>query len=68
MTEVAPGVFQSEPLELTAGSELKVRQGASWDVNYGTTGLGGDNLIVEADGTYVVELDLNTETLSIIPA
>ncbi len=68
MEEVAPGVFQSEVLELTAGSELKVRQGASWDVNYGVTGLGGDNLIVEADGTYVVELDLNTETLSIIPA
>lgn len=66
MTEVSEGVYQSEPLELNAGEELKVRQGASWDVNYGVTGLDGDNLVVEADGTYIVEINLNTETLSLI--
>ena len=66
MTEVEAGVFQSEVLELHAGEEFKVRQGASWDVNYGTTGLNGDNFVVEADGNYIVQLDLNTETLSLI--
>ena len=57
------GVFTSEPLELHAGEELKVRQGASWDVNYGTDGANGTNLKVEADGTYIVVLDLAEETI-----
>ena len=34
MTEIEAGVFQSEPLELKAGEELKCRQGAAWDVNF----------------------------------
>ncbi len=51
MTETAAGTFQSEPLELKAGDELKCRQGASWDVNFPA-----DNVVVEADGTYVVQL------------
>ncbi len=66
MTEVEPGVFQSDPLDLAAGDELKVRQGASWDVNYGVDGLDGSNLVVDADGTYIVQFDTNTETLSLI--
>ena len=35
MTEVSAGVYESNPLELKAGEEFKVRQGASWDVNFG---------------------------------
>ena len=41
MTEVEAGVFQSEPLELKAGEELKCRQGAAWDVNFPA-----DNVVV----------------------
>ena len=60
MTEVADGVFESEPLELKAGEEFKVRQGASWDVNYGNDGtIGGPNVVVEADGTYIVRLTID---------
>ena len=51
VVETAEGTFQSEPLELKAGDELKCRQGASWDVNFPA-----DNVVVEADGTYVVQL------------
>ena len=61
MTEVEPGVFESEALELKAGEELKVRQGASWDVNYGADGLNGANVVVEADGTYIVRLTIDGE-------
>ena len=72
MTEVEPGVFKSEPLELHAGEEFKVRQGASWDVNYGMdNGVatpGGTNVKVEADGTYVVVLDLNAMTVTLVAA
>ena len=64
----AGGCFVSEPLELHAGEELKVRQGASWDVNYGVNGLNGDNLVVEADGTYTVVLDMTDESLTLQPA
>ena len=68
MTEVSDGVFESGVLELKAGDELKCRQGGAWDVNYGTNGAGGDNLVVEEDGTYVVVLDIAAEAVSLKPA
>ena len=70
MTEVEPGVWVSEPMELHAGEEFKVRQGKSWDVSYGqkadgTTVMGGmDNAKCPADDIYTIKMDLNTQTLS----
>ena len=55
MTEVEPGVYMSDVLELKAGEEFKVRQGASWDVNFGVE-FNGANVVVEADGSYIVRL------------
>ena len=46
------GIWVSEPMELHAGEEFKVRQGLSWDNNFPA-----DNFKVEADGTYVVTFD-----------
>ena len=63
MTETESGIFQSEPLELHAGEELKVRQGKSWDVSFGN---GGENFVVEADGTYIVQFDSAAETVTLI--
>ena len=60
MALVEENVFESEPMELHAGEEFKVRQTGSWGVNYGATGPDGDNFVVEADGTYVIHFDLNT--------
>ena len=57
MTETAEGTFQSETLELKAGDELKVRQGASWDVNFPA-----DNVVVEADGNYIVQLVISGDS------
>ena len=54
MTKGDDEVWSSEPLELHAGDELKVRQGLSWDKNFPA-----DNVKVEADGTYVVTLKLD---------
>ena len=71
MTEEPAGTFTSEVLALKAGEEFKVRQGASWDVNYGAGGVaGGDNIKVEADGNYKVQLVINgdTVTVELIPA
>ena len=74
MTEVEAGVWKSEPLELKAGEEFKVRANADWGVNRGLPEKGlsegeatanGENLVVPADGTYVVTLDLNAGTLGI---
>ena len=57
------GCFVSEPLELKAGEEFKVRQGASWDVNFGADGtIGGPNVVVEEDGVYEIVLELKSET------
>ena len=55
MTEDPAGTYTSEPLELKAGEEFKVRQGAAWDVNFGVE-FNGANIVVEADGTYRVQL------------
>lgn len=71
MTEVEPGIWKSEPLELHAGEEFKVRQGASWDVNYGmkdgvTVAGGMDNAKVPADDTYIITLDTNIPELSFV--
>ncbi|MBO7600525.1 MAG: hypothetical protein J6S95_05180, partial [Lachnospiraceae bacterium] len=57
------GTFKTaEAFEMAAGTEFKVRQGKSWDVSFGN---GGDNFVVEADGTYYVVFDPATETVSL---
>ena len=49
-------------VEFKAGDEFKVRQGLSWDVNFGVDGVpGGDNVKIEADGTYDVVLVYNAD-------
>jgi arabinogalactan oligomer/maltooligosaccharide transport system substrate-binding protein len=55
------GVFESAVLELKAGEELKVRQGGSWDVNFGSDGFNGANFVIEADGKYIIKLTLTGE-------
>ena len=65
MVEVSEGVFESDPIDLKAGDELKVRQDSDWAVNYGTDGQDGANLVVEADGSYIVVLDTAAGTVSI---
>ena len=61
MTKVNDTTFESAPLELHAGEEFKVRQGGSWDVNFGQT-FNGANIVVEADGTYIVRLVYDEST------
>ena len=74
MTKQDDGTFLSEALELHAEESLKVRQGASWDVNYGASegqyATADGNLKVEADGTYYVKLTLsdNGGYVELIPA
>ena len=56
-------VWVSDPVELEANAEFKVRQGKSWDVNVGADGvINGDNIKVEEAGTYVVTLTLTLNT------
>ena len=55
MTEDPAGTWTSDVLELKAGEELKVRRGASWDLNFGVE-FNGANIVVEADGKYQVQL------------
>ena len=71
MKEIEPGVWQSEPMELHAGEEFKVRQGASWDVNYGmkdgvTVAGGMDNAKVPADDVYTITIDTNVPELKFV--
>ncbi|MBE6616665.1 MAG: extracellular solute-binding protein [Ruminococcaceae bacterium] len=55
MTEGPDGTYTSDVLALKAGEEFKVRQGASWEVNFGVE-FNGANIVVEADGNYKVQL------------
>lgn len=69
MTEVETGVWKSEALALKAGEEFKCRANADWAINYGLTdGVAvqdGGNVKVEADGTYVITLDINALTITL---
>jgi len=70
MTEDPAGTFTSDVLELKAGDQFKVRQGASWDVNFGQ-GFNGANIVVETDGKYKVQLvwdGAQEGTVTLIPA
>ena len=58
-----------DAFEMTTDSEFKVRQGKSWDVNYGANAtLNGDNIKPEAAGTYKVQLNAATGEVTLIPA
>ncbi len=59
-------LLATEPIEFKAGDEFKVRQGADWAVNYGATGKDGDNVVIEADGTYVVVFTPATGAIGLI--
>lgn len=60
MTETSDGVWVSnDAFEMTAGTEFKCRKGLAWDVSFGKD---GNNYIVEADGTYKVQLTISGET------
>ena len=70
MTEDPAGTWTSVVIEMTAGQEFKVRQGLSWDNNYGANGeSNGANIVVEADGKYQVKLVIgDTVTIELVPA
>ena len=64
MIKGADGIWKTEqawPME--AGVEFKVRQGKSWDVNYGAAD--GSNFKVEEAGTYYVLFDEAATTISL---
>ena len=72
MTEQADGTWKSdEAYELTDTTEFKVRQGKSWDNNYGLNGVaGGDNVTiaglgVEA-GTYYIVFNPTDGMISVV--
>ena len=65
MTAEETGLFKSEPIELKAGDEIKVRLNGAWDINFGADGRDGANVKVEEDGSYIVILDLATGTVTI---
>ncbi len=64
--EDGDNVYESEPIELKAGDEIKCRLNNDWTLNVGADGQDGANVVVEADGTYVVVLDLNAATVTLI--
>ena len=60
MTEGPDGTWTSVAIEMKAGNEFKVRQGLSWDNNFGVE-FNGANIVVEKDGKYQVVLVLKGE-------
>ena len=63
MTEDGGVWTSNEAYAMDAGVEFKVRQGKSWDVAYPA-----DNFVVDEAGTYYVQFDANTETVSLVAA
>ena len=70
MTEDPAGTWISVPIEMAAGQEFKVRQGLSWDNNYGVNGeKNGSNIVVETAGKFKVKLVIgDTVTIELVAA
>ena len=70
MTEQEDGTWKSnEAYEMTEKTEFKVRQGKSWDNNYGADGVkDGANVKPEKAGKYFVVFDPNTGIISLVAA
>ena len=55
LNPVSDCVWESDILELEAGKQFKVRQGFTWDVNFGEDGVpNGANIVVPSTGSYIV--------------
>ena len=70
MIDLGDGLWISEnAFYMEAGTEFKVRQGKSWEVNYGADGQrDGPNFVVEVTGTYFVVFDETTGIISLVSA
>jgi arabinogalactan oligomer/maltooligosaccharide transport system substrate-binding protein len=65
MTEDPAGTWTAT-IDFVAGDEFKVRQGLSWDVNFGADGVaGGDNVVIAEDGTYLITLVYDGENATL---
>jgi arabinogalactan oligomer/maltooligosaccharide transport system substrate-binding protein len=70
MTQVDDTTWESDALEMVAGGAFKVRQGASWEVNFGADGVpGGADIVIETTGTFkvVFTYDGTTATITLVP-
>ena len=60
--------YSNDPIYLNAGDEFQVRQGLSWDVQFGAVGDDGlstkNNYVVEEAGYYYVKLDFDADALT----
>jgi hypothetical protein len=59
MTDNGDGTWSGE-VELTAGTEFKVRADGAWDYSWGDPSTENGNCVVDADGTYVVTISFAT--------
>ena len=68
MEKQADGTYLSKDVfTMAVGNEFKVRQGASWDVNFGGDGQpGGANFIVDKEGNYKVKLTINSDNTAVL--
>ena len=66
MEDKGNGVYESSPITFAAGEKYKVRQGASWDVNYGEGGVpGGPDIEVKEAGDYIIRLTINGDVVTV---
>jgi hypothetical protein len=73
MVKQEDGTWKSEVLTFDDSTQFKVRQGKSWDVNYGLNGVAGGEDISLAGlglpaGTYYVVFDPATGIVSLVAA
>ena len=77
MTKINDTTWESEAMQLNAGEEFKIRQGAAWDVQVGADGVMKTpevepaNIKVETTGKYKIQLiwdgTSTTATVNLIP-
>ena len=61
MTEDSENVYVSDVLYIDANDEFKIRKNQSWDVNFGSDGLNGENFRIKNAGYYVIRITILSE-------
>ncbi len=63
MYQASETLFETEPMDLKAGDEFKVRKDHSWDISYGSDD--GANFVVKSTGRYIIVFYTNTNKVQI---
>ena len=71
LTEYSENVYVSDVIYFDVNDEFKIRKNESWDINFGSDGLNGENFRIKNAGYYVIQITVLSDyeiNVEILPA